>query len=310
MTFDRPDIFRPPSERQSYFLPLTSGCSNNTCTFCNYYGSKLQVRDIDEVKGEIDALALYTESGRRLPGVSDIVYALADMWDGKGLFLQDGDALVYPFPKLKEVLEYLKEKLPAVERVASYATAQDILRRSPEELAELRKLKLGIVYMGLESGDEEILKKIGKGVNPEQMVLAARRAKDAGILTSVIFILGIGGADASERHALATARVLSEMDPDYVGALTLMFTTGTPIHRQLQMGEFKPISELQSLTELKTVIENSDFTKCFFSSVHPSNYLTVRGTLPQDKEKMLAQLTPVIEKEDRSALRPEQFRGL
>lgn len=310
MTFNRPDIFRPPSERQSYYLPLTSGCSNNTCTFCNYYGSKLQVRDIDEVKGEIDALSLYTESGRRTPGLPDIIYAMADIWDGKGLFLQDGDALVYPFPKLKEVLEYISEKLPTVERVASYATAQDILRRSSEELAELKELKLGIVYMGLESGDDEILKKIGKGVNPEQMVEAARRAKEAGILTSVIFILGIGGAEASERHALATARVLSEMDPDYVGALTLIFTPGTPIHRQLQKGEFKPISELQSLTELKMVIENSSFTNCFFSSVHPSNYLTVRGTLPRDKEKMLAQLTPVIEQADRTALRPEQFRGL
>ncbi|MFC1991388.1 radical SAM protein [Chloroflexota bacterium] len=310
MTFDRPDIFRPPSERQSYFLPLTSGCSNNTCTFCNYYGSKLQIRDMDEVKREIDAVALYVKSGQRLPDIPDIVYYIAQQWDGKGIFLQDGDALIYPFPRLKQVLEYINEKLPFVERVASYATAQDIIRRSPEELKELKELKLGIVYVGLESGDDEILNQIGKGVDSTQMIEAARRTKGSGILTSVIFILGLGGADASERHALATARVLSEMDPDYVGALTLIFTPGTPIHRQLQQGEFKPISELQSLIELKLVIENSSFTNCFFSSVHASNYFTVRGILPQDKEQMLAQLNTVIQKQDRSVLRPESFRAL
>ncbi|MFC2020622.1 radical SAM protein [Chloroflexota bacterium] len=310
MPFERPEIFRPPSERQSYYLPLTSGCSNNTCAFCNYYGSKLQVRDLAEVIREIDAIALYVESGTRLPGIPGIVYALIHQWDGKGVFLQDGDALVYPFPKLKTVLEYLNRKLPSVERVAAYTTAQDILRRSPGELKELRELKLGILYMGLESGDDEILLKIGKGVDSRQMIEAARKEKEAGILTSVMVILGIGGAGRSERHALETARVLSEMDPDYVGALTLIFTPGTPIYRDLQQGSFSPISELQSINELKTIIENSSFTDCFFSSVHPSNYLTVRGRLPQDKEKMLKQLKPVIEEGDSSALRPEYLRGL
>jgi radical SAM superfamily enzyme YgiQ (UPF0313 family) len=310
MSFNRPDIFRPPSERGSYYLPLTSGCSNNTCTFCNYYGSKLQVRDLAEVKKEIDALAHYATTGLRLPDIPDIVYAIASQWDGKGVFLQDGDALVYPFPILEEALEYLNQELPLVERVASYATAQDILRRSPAELKALKDLKLGILYMGLESGDDEILAKIGKGVDSEQMIEAAGRAKEAGILTSVIYILGIGGAEKSERHALETARVLSQMDPDYVGALTLIFTPGTPIHREWQQGSFSPISELQSLKELQVIIENSSFTDCFFSSVHPSNYLTIRGRLPQDKDKMLAQLKPVIEKADVSALRPEYLRGL
>ncbi|MFC2004879.1 radical SAM protein [Chloroflexota bacterium] len=310
MHFNRPDIFRPPSERLSYYLPLTSGCSNNTCTFCNYYGSKLRIRALDEVKSEIDALALYLESGLRLPDIPDMVYIQAHQWDGKRVFLQDGDALVYPFPKLKIALEYLNRKLPSVERVASYTTAQDILRRSLGELKELKELKLEILYMGLESGDDEILRKISKGVDSRQMIEAARRAREAGILTSVIYILGLGGAGSSERHALETARVLSEMDPDYVGALTLIFTPGTPIYQELQQGSFLPISELQSLSELKTIIENSSFTDCFFSSVHPSNYLTVRGRLPQDKEKMLAQLKPVLEDADPSSLRPEFLRGL
>jgi tRNA A37 methylthiotransferase MiaB len=134
MSFSRPEIIRPPSEWRSYFLPLTNGCSNNTCTFCRYYGSKLQIRDVDDVKSEIDALALFTRKGIRLPNISGAVYAIAQDWDGKKIFLQDGDALVYPFPKLMEVLQYLNEKLPFVERIGAYATPKDILRRSADEL--------------------------------------------------------------------------------------------------------------------------------------------------------------------------------
>jgi radical SAM superfamily enzyme YgiQ (UPF0313 family) len=310
MLFNRPEIIRPPSEWKSYYLPLTNGCSNNTCTFCSYYGSKLQMRDVDEVKREIDAVALYLKSGIRLAGVPDVVYIIAHEWDGKGVFLQDADALVYPFPKIKTVLEYLNEKLPFVERVATYATALDVLRRSPAELEELKNLKLGIIYMGLESGDDEILRKIDKKIDSRQMIESARRIKEAGILASVMVILGLGGIEKSEIHALKTARVLSEMDPDYVGALTLLFTPGTPIHQELQQGSFSPISQFQSLKELLTIIENSSFTDCFFSSMHASNYLAVRGKLPQDKDRMVAQLKSMIEEGDPSLLRPEIFRRL
>jgi hypothetical protein len=121
---------RPPSERNSYFLPLTGGCSNSTCAFCNYYGSKLRIRDTEEVKKEIDALALYMQHGVRLPDIPEIVYYIAQQWDGKDVFLQDGDALVYPFPALIEVLEYLNDKFPTLGRVATNATAQDIDRKS------------------------------------------------------------------------------------------------------------------------------------------------------------------------------------
>jgi radical SAM superfamily enzyme YgiQ (UPF0313 family) len=310
MPFSRPEICRPPSEWRSYYLPLTSGCSNNTCTFCRYYGSKLQIRDLEEVKREIDAVALYIKRGIRLPGIPDIVYILASEWDGKGVFLQDGDALVYSFPKLKMVLEYLNQKLPSVERVAAYATATDILRRNLDELKELEELKLGILYMGLESGDDEILLKINKKIDSHQMIEAARRVKEAGILMSVMVILGLGGTEKSETHALETARVLSEMDPDYVGALTLLFTPGTPIYQELKQGSFSPISEFQSLEELLVMIENSSFTNCFFSSMHASNYLAVRGRLPQDKQRMIAQLKRMIEQGDQSALRPEILRRL
>ena len=310
MNFIRPDIIRPPSEWRSYFLPVTSGCSTNTCTFCMYYGSKLRMRDVDDVKSEIDALASFRRSGMRLPNVSKVVYDVAQGWDGKKVFLQDGDALVYPFPKLREVLQYLNEKLPSIERIGTYATPQDILRRSSEELKELKRLKLGIFYTGLESGDDELLQKIGKGASSAELIEAGKKVKEAGIIFSVTIILGLGGIEGSQKHALETARVLSEIDPEYAGALTLTFVPGTPLYERWQRGEFHPLSPFQSLEELKLIIENSNFTDCFFSSMHASNYLSVRGRLPRDKEKMLREINKVLAARDPSLLRPEFLRGL
>lgn len=310
MSFRRPDIIRPPSEWDSYFLPLTSGCSNNTCAFCAFYGSKLQMRDVGDVKGEIDALSLYMRSGVHLPNIPNVVYAVAQGWDGKRVFLQDGDALVYPFSKLKEVLQYLNEKLPSVERVASYATPQDILRRSRDQLKELQGLKQSIFYMGAESGDDKVLQHIVKGVNRQQVVEAGRKVKAAGITLSVTVILGLGGVEGSQQHALETAKVLTEIDPDYVGALTLTLVPGTPLYEQWEEGTFHPISPFRSLEELKIIIENSSFTDCFFSSMHASNYISVRGKLSGDKQKMLRQLESVLSAKDPSLLRPEFLRGL
>jgi radical SAM superfamily enzyme YgiQ (UPF0313 family) len=310
MNFQRPDIIRPPSEWRSYFLPLTSGCSNNTCTFCNRWGEKLRIRDLADVKKEIDALALYLKSGLTLPEIPPIVYAVAREWDGQGLFLLDSDALVYPFPKLKEALQYLNQKLPHIQRIGAYATTQDILRRSVEELKELRQLKLGILYIGLESGDDDILKKICKNVTSQQAVEAVKKVKAAGILTSVTVILGLGGKVNSEKHALATAKVLTEMDPDYVGALTMTLVPGTPMYDDAASGKFKLITPFESLQELLAIVKNASFTNCFFSSMHASNYFSVRGTLPQDKEKMTKALEKIIQKGDPALLRPEFLRGL
>ena len=310
MSFSRPDIIRPPSEWKSYFLPVTSGCSTNTCTFCMYYGSKLQMRDVDDVKSEIDALALFTQHGVRLPNIPKVVYTVAQDWDGKMVFLQDGDALVYPFPKLREVLRYLNEKLLSIERIGTYATPQDILRRTSEELKELRRLKLGIFYTGLESGDDELLQKIGKGASSDELIEAGKKVKEAGIIFSVTIILGLGGVEGSQKHALETARVLTEIDPEYVGALTLTFVPGTPLCEQWERNEFHPLSPFQSLEELKLIIENSKFTACFFSSMHASNYLSVRGRLPQDKERMLREIEKVLVVRDPFLLRPEFLRGL
>jgi radical SAM superfamily enzyme YgiQ (UPF0313 family) len=310
MIFQRPDILRPPSEAADYFLPLTFGCSNNSCGYCSFYGQKLQIRDIAEVKKEIDSLAAFTQTGLQTFGQPPIVFYIANEWDGLKVFLQDGDALVYPYPQLIEALEYLNSRFPNLERIAAYATAQDILRRSHEELVHLRELKLGILYMGVESGDDTILQRIGKKVASQQIIEAGRKIKAAGILSSVTVILGLGGVEHSQEHSQATAKILTALDPDYAGALTLTLVPGTPMYDQAQKGTFHLISPLQTLQELKTLIENSTFTDCFFSSMHASNYLSVRGRLPHEKTRMLAQLNDVLARNDPSLLRPEFMRGL
>ncbi|MCX6001650.1 MAG: radical SAM protein [Chloroflexi bacterium] len=310
MPFERPEIIRPPSEHASYYLPLTSGCSNNTCGFCAFSFTHLGIRDLEEVKQEIDAMSLYMNHRVGVQGQPDIVYLLLRRWDGRKVFLQDGDALVYPYAKLVEALQYLNGKFPNLERIASYATPQDILRRTLDELRALKDLKLGILYMGVESGDDEVLARIKKGATHEEMVEAAHKVKEAGILLSVTVILGLGGVKDSKRHASECARILAEMDPDYAGALTLTLIPGTPLYREWEKGEFELITPFDSLQELRYMVEHASFSNCFFSSMHASNYFAIRGTLPADKNKMLRQLDTILASKDPALLRPEFLRGL
>ncbi|MFH1349648.1 MAG: radical SAM protein [Pseudomonadota bacterium] len=310
MSFQRPQIVRPPSEWKSYFLPLTGGCSNNTCAFCANYGSKLQIRDVEEVKSEIDALDLYMKHEIRLAEIHPMVYEIAPHLDSKRVFLQDSDALVYPYQKLLEILQYLNQKFPDLERISSYATPQDLLRRSVEELKVLREHKLTMLYVGVESGDDDVLKKVRKRVTHNEIVAATNKAKQAGITLSVTVILGLGGIEGSRRHALETSRILSEIDSEYAGALTLTLVPGTPLYEEAQEGTFGLISPFQSLEELRLMIQHASFTRCFFSSMHASNYYSVRGLLPKDREIMIAQLDDLLNKKDSSLLRPEFMRGL
>jgi len=310
MAFERPEILRPPSEHASYYLPLTSGCSNNTCAFCAFSFTRLGFRDLEEVKQEIDAMSLYMAHRVGVQGQPDIVYLILRRWDGRKVFLQDGDALVYPYAKLLEALQYLNQKFPNLERIASYATPQDILRRSIDELKTLKDLKLGILYMGVESGDDEILVRIKKGATYDEMVAAAHKVKAAGILLSVTVILGLGGVKGSKRHTEESARILTEMDPDYAGALTLTLIPGTPLYQEWEKGDFELITPFDSLQELRYMVEYASFSDCFLSSMHASNYFAIRGTLPDDKLKMLKQLDSILSKNDPALLRPEFLRGL
>ena len=311
MGFTRPAIVRPPHEADSYFLPITSGCSNSFCTFCNYfYGHRLALRDVSEVKEEIDALFIYKNKGQRVRMMPEEVSLIADQWDGRNVFLQDGDALVYPFNDLQIIIEHLNHRFPRLEKITCFGTTQDVLRRSVEELGQLKKLKLRAIYLGVESGDDGILRDVNKGVDAHQTIQAGKRIKEAGILCPVTIILGLGGTEKSREHALATARLLSEMDPDSVDALTLTPVEGTPIYEKVTAGEFSMISPMQSLQELKLIIEHSRFSNCLIRSIHASNYLSVQGYLPRDREKLIAKLDSVLSCSDPGLLRPEWSRGL
>lgn len=293
MLMDNTVVIRPPSEASSLLLPVSIGCSHNKCTFCGtFYDFDFKVRDIDDIKRDIDEVArVYSNSVRRV-------------------FLENGDALICPQEVLVEVLKYLGEKFPRMERVGTYATPKSALLKTVDELRTLRELGLKIAYLGAETGDEELLKKVRKGATYNQIVESGRKLKQAGITTSVTVILGLAGAEGSKKHAVATGRILTDIDPDYAGALTLMLVPGTPMHKDWQEGRFTLISPFQSLVELKLIIENSDFTNCFFTSNHASNYLPIRARLPEQKAELLKLIDDVLVNKDISRLRPEFIRAL
>ncbi len=286
-------VIRPPSEANSLLLHVTLGCSNSGCTFCCTYDDiPFRVRPVADVKQDIDRIAgNYSWSVRRV-------------------FLEEADALIYPQRHLVEVLRYLNERFPRLERVGTYATPQSALIKSVAELKELNRLGLKIAYMGVETGDEELLAKVNKGVTYSQIVEAGKKIKEAGITISVTVILGLGGIDGSETHARKTAQILSDIDPDFAGALTLILVPGSPLHKDWEEGRFTLISPFQSLHELRLIIENSSFRHCFFTANHASNYLPIKVWLPEGKAEVLRLIDDVLARKDMSRLRPESTRAL
>jgi len=226
------------------------------------------------------------------------------------VFLADGDALCIPQKRLVEIFQAVNEIIPSVKRIGIYANARDILRKSVEELQHLRSLKLGILYLGVETGDTRLLEKIHKGATYDQLAQAGRRVKQAGIALSVTVLLGIGGIEASERHARETARILTDMDPDYVGALSVMLVPGTPLHKEYVEGQFRIPDPFELINELRIMIAESSFSHCVFRSNHASNYLPVKATLPRDKKEILAAIDHVLRARDQRTLRPEFLRAL
>jgi radical SAM superfamily enzyme YgiQ (UPF0313 family) len=297
------NVVRPPSEAWSYILQITYGCSHNKCTFCSTYLDKpFRVRPAQEV-------------------LEDIEMARSTVPHTRRVFLADGNALVLSTRQLVPILDALDEAFSNLERVSIYANAQDILRKSEEELATLYRKKLGMIYMGLESGDEENLRRVKKGATAAEMIEAVKKAQAVGPSTgsgrgfkmSVIGILGLGGREFSERHAIATGQVVSAMDPAYFSLLTLMVVPGTELHRQWKAGEFVLIEPLEMLAEMRVMIQHMEgLTHCVFRTNHASNYLPLAGTLPQDKEKLLATLDRALVHLARgeSVLRPEYLRAL
>jgi radical SAM superfamily enzyme YgiQ (UPF0313 family) len=284
-------IYRPPSEAYSLIIQVTVGCSHNQCTFCGSYRDKtFKIKSIEEIREDL-------REASRMGAVDKV-------------FLADGDALAVPQKRLVQILESVNEFIPSVQRIGVYANARNILHKSPEELLELHALKLGIIYLGVETGDPELLKKICKGATYEQIVRAARRVKETGIELSVTVLLGIGGVEGSEKHARGTARILTDMDPDYVGALSLILVPGTPMHDDYVQGKLRIPDPFGLINELRIMIAESNFTHCMFRSNHASNYLPVKATLPEDKEEIVRAIDGVLHARDAQRLRPEFLRAL
>ena len=283
-------VFRPPSEATSYILQVVYGCSWNRCTFCHMYpGIPFKLRPMEEVLEDI------AEAGRVMP-------------DCRRVFLGDGDAMVLGENRLMQILEILGETFPELERVGIYTDAKGILRKSEATLKRLRKARLGIVYMGLESGSEQVLRRMNKEATATQMTRAMQRAKRVGFKTSVIALIGAGGTALTVEHARETARVATAMAPDYFSLLTLMVLDGTPLARQQRDGEYEPLEPLATLREMRNILAGLEVEgPMVFRTNHASTYLPLSGTLPKDRQAMLDRLDWAI---DNQVLRPEMFRAL
>jgi len=284
------NIFRPPSEADSLLLQATIGCSHNRCTFCAMYRDKqFRVRRVEEVLEDIEAAHDYYGSNIRR------------------VFLCDGNALILPTPHLLRILTRLEEAFPGLQRVGVYANARDLLSKPVPDLEKLAAHRLTIFYLGLESGSDTILREIDKGATAEEMVAGVRHGMSAGMKSSVIFLLGLGGRRRWQENAIESAKAVSQMNPNYLSALTVTVVPGTPLARQLKSGEFELPEPAEFAAELRIFLERVDVKATVFRSNHASNYVPLAGRLPKDKARLVAELTEAIR---HHRFKPEYLRGL
>ncbi len=284
-------VYRPPSEAYSLIIQVTIGCAHNKCTFCSMFKDKrFRVRNVNEVLEDLDSARQHYRRVNRI-------------------FLADGDALVLQNKDLLVILERIKKLFPECERVGIYGSPQDVLRKSKEELEELLEHGIGIIYIGAESGSDKVLKEINKGATRAEIIEAVKLIESAGIQASVTFISGLAGTDGWEDHAIESGTMISEMEPSYVGLLTLITEPGAELHRDIQEGRFQLLSPIGVLKETELLLENINVTRpCVFRSNHASNYVSLKGDLPQDKGRMLVQLRTAMNNAD--MLKDDRFRML
>jgi len=282
-------IFRPPSEAYSLILQATIGCSWNKCTFCTaFQGKDFRMKSVDELKRDVEKVH---------PFYGDI----------PRIFLADGNALCMPTDDLVEMIEYLYTKFKRLERVSIYGGPLDIAAKSADELERLGKAGLDLVYFGLESGNDEVLRRVKKGALSPIMIETAKKVRDAGLKLSTIFIIGLGGLELSDEHARETAKVVTAQDPDYAAALTLMVRPDSEIIKDVRSGHLTLLTPDQALEELRTIVEEINVTDCIFRANHASNYATIGGTLPEDKGAILHQIDRALAA---GKYKPELYRRL
>jgi len=265
-------VFRPPSEADSFILRVTMGCSHNRCTYCNMYRSvDFRVRTMDEIMAQINAAKDYGEFVRRI-------------------FLADGNAMVLTTNQLLDILGRVKETFPKLRRVSCYAGPKDILHKTPQDLKLLYDAGLTLVYYGMESGDDEVLSHVCKGVTAQQSIAAGQRIVTSGIKLSIMVIVGLGGKAGSKAHAFHTAEAINAIHPNMLSALTLMMYRGSELRDEYERGQFDILSPSESMGELYELIAGIELpieTHCLFRSNHISNRIALAGTLPRDKQKLL-----------------------
>lgn len=284
-------VIRPPSEAQSYILQCTIGCSHNRCTFCGAFkDKKFRIRDMQDI-------------------LTDIKLAKDYYGDVAKVFLADGDALAMETEDLLEVISALSVSFPSLTQVATYTSPVSILEKSMDDLVLLREAGIAISYMGVETGDRALLEEIRKGVTYEEMVEAGLKIKRAGMVLSVTVILGLAGRNPrAVDHARNTAKILNEINPDYISALTLMLRPGTEIRRRQQRGEFELPGPFEILNELRLIIQELEVQGTELRSNHASNYLPIRGSLPKDKQQLVDLIDAIITSGDQRYLRPDYLR--
>jgi radical SAM superfamily enzyme YgiQ (UPF0313 family) len=283
-------MIRPPSEADSILLQVTLGCSHNKCTFCGTFrGKRFNIKKDDVIFKDIEFARIHCQRQDRL-------------------FICDVDAMIIPQKRLVNILQRVKERLPWVQRVGLYANTKSIAMKTDDQLKELHDLGVKIAYMGLESGDDQILKQIKKGADSLKMITMGKRVKQAGIQLSITVLNGLGGRKNSVRHAMETGRVLSAIDPDFVGALTLMLVRGTELYDQHEKGDFELMNPEEMLEELGLMIGSTHLSNGLFHENHASNYLPIRAKLPEEKEKTLEKISQALK--GKTALKPEHMRAL
>jgi len=288
-------IYRPPSERNSLLLQVALGCSWPKCTFCASYLinfiKPFKIRAIDDIKRDID--------------LSKTIYNARSI---RRVFLLDSNALAIKTDTLLEILNYITKSYPRIERISTYGTIKDIQRKSDSDLIKLKEAGLKMVYVGIESGDDIVLKEVNKGVNASEIISESKKLINNGIELSATIILGLGGQENSYNHIMNTANVINKINPHYLGALTLMVVPNTPLHQKIVKKEFVPLNPIQMIQELRLLVDNlTDLNNCVFRSNHASNYLAVKGILSKDRLLMLKTIDNCIKTQN---LRPEYLRGL
>jgi len=285
-------VIRPPSEANSLILQVTLGCSDNRCTFCPAYKDKpFRIKDTGQIEAEISRVSKMYPDTRRI-------------------FLADGDAIIIPHKKLKEILSLLIKNFSRLSRVSCYGSIKSLESKTVGELAEYKELKLGTVYMGFETGDEEVYRQIKKYGSPQGNVEACKKLKAAGITVNVTVIAGLGGKALSAEHAVNTAKILNLAQPDQIAVLTLMIAPGTPLFDMAKKGLFEELDDFAILSETKLMIERIEDFKCQFFANHASNYYPIAARFPKDKASVLKGLRSVLNGRRKEMLIPDYLRGL